>query len=439
MQVLSQMLIGVALIAGGEGPPSMDDLSTVYIKKYAQVTTLRYESTSRVEAKIEPELVYREFRVFSPADVQSVVIYHRDGRLYHSVLDPWSVAYTDFDARFMREHPNAQDAADMFTLPYGRVQTLAKVALSEVQAVSPLVRVYDGRRLWQMEPGQRLETPNRSVEAFVIVDTNRVASPFLPETLLDGLLFGFDMPRLSFDSQTRARNRLPDLLTAAGAGIASAEERVDGALCVVVDLADTQRLWLDPALGFAVRKRLWFLDKKEIYELTARDFEKLGDDLWLPHEAVYTQYGHAQAAGGNYTGKPIYDRRLTVANWKLNDPADLGYLAVEIPAGSVVIDQTIEPMDDSGRPIAHAKKGDNVVPSVSYTQPANARDLDRVVREAQEEAGRAGRELRTQPANYFRSTLLWFNVGVLAVLVLTVVLRRRWEKLPQSETRGPDA
>jgi hypothetical protein len=102
---------------------------------------------------------------------------------------------------------------------------------------------------------------------------------------------------------------------------------------------------------------------------------------------------------------------------ELNDPSHLVFFNANPEPGEVIIDETIPAIDAAGRPIARAEK-DGVIPTVSYTVPADRSTMDRVVREAQLAAG------RNAPSSL---QLLMITVIITAVaLILMVVFRRRF-------------
>jgi hypothetical protein len=68
-------------------------------------------------------------------------------------------------------------------------------------------------------------------------------------------------------------------------------EAVDGADCVVLDWPGRDRIWLDPALGYAIRKREFQWTSGTMRDrLVSRDFQVVAENLWLPRAIVHEQF-----------------------------------------------------------------------------------------------------------------------------------------------------
>ncbi|MFH1300947.1 MAG: hypothetical protein ABIK07_07770, partial [Planctomycetota bacterium] len=69
--------------------------------------------------------------------------------------------------------------------------------------------------------------------------------------------------------------------------------------------------------------------------------------------------------------------------------------------------------------------GANVVPSVSYIQPADQADLDKVIQEARLKSGRLPtKAVFNKREGSWLSILIWFNVGFLAMILLFLGYRK---------------
>lgn len=83
---------------------------------------------------------------------------------------------------------------------------------------------------------------------------------------------------------------LPHALYRPGWRVLERQEQVDGAWCHVLELPKKQRLWIDPNVGFAVRKREFYREAAGApvaRRYTAGDFVEGAERVWLPKRVVY--------------------------------------------------------------------------------------------------------------------------------------------------------
>jgi hypothetical protein len=185
-------------------------------------------------------------------------------------------------------------------------------------------------------------------------------------------------------------------------------EEADGSSCVV--LTGPQKVWLDPKLGFALRKRETVLiEPKVLSERTIlRDFVELLPGFWLPKTIWWERCGPPQAPA-QYRGKPLVRYVYSVNSLSVNDVPD-SLFRLEFEPGWTVQDSTLLPPKDGKRQV------------VEYTMPADRSQLDRTIK-----AALAGVKIQESPT-WWRHTFLWIGIGLVVVLVgLLVVfwLRKR--------------
>lgn len=124
------------------------------------------------------------------------------------------------------------------------------------------------------------------------------------------------------------------------------QEQVDGAWCHVVQCADVQKLWVDPQIGFAVRRkerhkpgsaRDDFNDGKPLplADYKFSNFSEAVPGLWLPlHCERITYPATAKSL------EPELELVLDVTSLDVNTVSDRDF-EIELPAGTMVVGKTI--------------------------------------------------------------------------------------------------
>jgi hypothetical protein len=149
-----------------------------------------------------------------------------------------------------------------------------------------------------------------------------------------------------------------------------ATEWVEGVRCVVVKNPDREKIWLDPKLGYALRKRD-ILDpesKRLRWRWLSRGFVEVETGVWLPKECWQEVCGPS-AAPAPYAGKPLLRYVYTVTKLNINNVPD-SLFEMRIEPGLTVLDATILPPKD----------GQNQV--ISYIMPADQKQLDHTIQDA---------------------------------------------------------
>lgn len=417
----------LALLAGLSGSaiaetPGVDQILASYREKAGRIETISVILSGTTKALVSPEELFRDFRVIPADGTQLSLTYHRDGRFRQETLNLSSVIFNGVVNKIMEEKPSLREDYDgIFATPYEDVRRLTEsVRAGRPKPVLQSI-VFDGTKLWKYDSDSLIV--NRGVEQriFNVVDPDRFSGGMLYRTLLEDVLLTFDLPGLPKESAVRRGDLLPDLVGGGAFRVADRPEEVEGNQCVVLESAN-QRISLDPALGFAVRKRLWLHDGAVATEFVARDFERLADHLWFPRSAWETLFASKSQAGGRFAGKPYVRTEMTVSRVELNRPEHLSSLSVTVPAGSLVMDETIAPVDEQGRAVA-ARDEPDVIPTVNYVTPADRADLDRVIQEARVSEGR--RALDAPIKGNIVGMVLAFNAGLLAILLVGYAYRSR--------------
>ena len=120
---------------------------------------------------------------------------------------------------------------------------------------------------------------------------------------------------------------------------------VDGSECHVLESKYRQRIWIDPALGFAVRFREMYQNiterPKETWPLahrySYRDFQKMSDTIWLPRVVDIVAYVSAKEPEGRWN-LPGWSTSIHVKKLAVNDRVSDRLFKISFPPGTTVID-----------------------------------------------------------------------------------------------------
>ena len=314
---------------------TLEDLVRAYQQKYVKITTLRYDASLSSEPVVSEEDLFRYHRRL-PALPETVrVVAHRDGRTFHESSELWGPLFDPFTKLLAREFPAVRGNFNaMFELPYDRVRAAVDRAAKEHTEKSLKIVLFDGQKIWEHRPDEEFATDGAKRRAFTVVDPARIDRQFVPGTLLDDMLYGFDIAPFRRESEHRRRNRVPEVFEGGEFRLREGDESG----WVVAEAPGKERIYFDPALQFAVRKRQWFMDGKVCFEFEGRDYEQLADGIWLPRDAVETAYGTKLSRHPACLGKPLFHNRFKVERLELNRPEHLALLAADVPAGAWVVD-----------------------------------------------------------------------------------------------------
>jgi hypothetical protein len=83
-------------------------------------------------------------------------------------------------------------------------------------------------------------------------------------------------------------------------------------------------------------------------------------------------------------GKPVARKLSTASLIEVNKATHESFFRLEPHAGTIVIDTSLPISDESGNTLTPKPTSSGVVPSVSYVQPANPTDVEKVAKLAQE-------------------------------------------------------
>jgi hypothetical protein len=259
--------------------------------------------------------------------------------------------------------------------------------------------VFDGKRLKCRMAADRYELWNR---ASLPEDNGWIKQPYQRAIFRT-------LPNALNPEVSRADQRLPDALSA---GFVVERVEATGAGPCVVLSRPAERVWLDPALGYAVRKREFYDPPTGLVRerYTNDDFRDAGGGVWLPWRCHWELCGWSRAPEA-YRGRPLVRYTFAVSKLELNAVPD-ALFEERIPAGIQVMDTTILPPKDGQ------------FRAVLYVMPADLGDLEGTIEHA----------LRREVAAHARARwvrlFLLANAVVLALVLIHRLVSRRRDREP---------
>jgi hypothetical protein len=131
---------------------------------------------------------------------------------------------------------------------------------------------------------------------------------------------------------------LPKMLTELPYAVRRQRELVDDHSCVVVENPGKDTLWIDPQLGFAVRKRVYGHSPTSTFSTShyyLSEFEEVASGVWLPRRSVRESFLRGPTVGRE--SEPAFRETIEVSKISANDvPDDLFVLS--FPPGAWVSD-----------------------------------------------------------------------------------------------------
>lgn len=124
-------------------------------------------------------------------------------------------------------------------------------------------------------------------------------------------------------------------------------ENVENCLCWVLERPGIDTIWIDPAVGNAIRKRttFWGPGEPQKFEIFNRKFKEVEPGLFLPLEQEITQYiGREMGMKESLLGKPFYHFIYSVEDIQIGvlDKVAREKLTLRPPVGTSVFDVRTE-------------------------------------------------------------------------------------------------
>ncbi|HVC93383.1 MAG TPA: hypothetical protein VND64_06810 [Pirellulales bacterium] len=223
---------------------------------------------------------------------------------------------------------------------------LPKIAATHYESVL----VFDGTTVRERSP-HSLKTMDEASPVYIVRDasTLRLRTVF-PESYFDYIGYGASDPNDRIASKENLLHQLPGLLSIAPFAVAMASEDVAGSPCLVVEALGYQKLWLDAAIGFAMRKRQIYANAELRAEFEFDDFTEVLPGVWMPQTVTQYAIGTSRVPE-SYHGKRLIAYTIKVTALEANRDAHSTFFRLEPEVGSVVMDTTITPLDAAGNPV----------------------------------------------------------------------------------------
>ena len=360
-----------------------EEIANSYRTKYSAIETVHIEYTETEQRILNSELLWKHWKV-SPLlpeeNLSTLVIDHEKARFKKIMTGK------DFDSVLnlvKKKFPerNIDQSTDRTSLiSYQEVIEQIPLAASVTREI---ISLYDGRFLRDNNSGSRLgmanETVLRPVYNIRKPSASQQDSWFHLPNFLDWNFYGITGKELPNSYNLKQRFRLPDVLAKGTWRVVAEREQLDGAACLVIQSSETEKLWLDPKAGFAVRR--WTKDLPYKHDFQYHDFRQVADQFWIPWTIVATEFADDRMPE-EYRGKPCRLRQIDLKRFDLNQPVSQEYFQLVPPPGAWVFDSTIKPLDSAGNAF-DLPSIDGNQQALDYIQPANSDDTPQVVKQAQ--------------------------------------------------------
>lgn len=282
---------------------------------------------------------------------------------------------------------------------------------------SELVRIFDGEVIREKLP----QRSGPSAIQYTVKAAETANFRWIGVFYLDDVFLGVDDPGMPPAGIVGSRFKIPEMFSAATFTVAQDEEVIDGHRCVRVESMGYQRLYLDPALGFAVRRCDAWFEGELTYTAEYSDFIELLSELWLPRRITRYRLGTGKTPA-HRKGARLVKREYTIKELEVNKSRHADYFILTPPAGAVVVDKRVRPLKEAPnvKPAANGAKR-----VIAYVQPADAKDVERAIEEARVADSMGLQMSQMKQATSGRWKLVIAAVNIVLLLVAVHVIRRR--------------
>lgn len=232
------------------------------------------------------------------------------------------------------------------------------------------------------------------------------AGSWFPQEFMTAV--GMELPNPFFPEADHGRGvsvRVVDLLSMDGLE-GPRWENINKARCVVVGAANRQICWLDPAIGYALRKMEFFdpASGGRIGRYENLDFNEIAPGIWLPTTCWFDWCG-SPSLPERYRGKPMVRYIYRVHKISINDVPD-SLFHLDVRPGMRVVD------DSRGTENAPEKP-------VLFVMPADSAKVDEAVQKVLEERNRSAR---------FWAYFITLNAAALIIIAGCAIRYRYWQR-----------
>jgi hypothetical protein len=342
--------------------PRLDEIVAELCRQEEQLQSLAVDYTLETEALGEPRVVRRLLAVEFLASEQKSFAFAHDRRWY-SFRRPPRVALLapDVEPDF-NLIPGGADRRRERDAEAAKLPRPDAAPRRETRQIPALEAVYDGTRVLE-----------RTDSCVTIIDLARSAHvqndyQFFNQEYLH--LTGRALPDLSAKKMDRADDLLRVALTTGGFSVRRELQEENGRPCVVVERPGEEVLWLEPDMGFAVRR--WeLLDPKSgklLRRISHRELTEAAPGLWLP-TLSWQELCAPPLSPEPYAGKPLL-RQVYRVKWLCANAVPDSMFVMSAEPGVEVHDWTkLPPRDGFDQPLR-------------FLMPADPEALDEAVSEA---------------------------------------------------------
>ncbi len=423
----AQPTVGIAVLfclaqSFGQGAPTaqpeLEKVTLSYRQHYQTLRSLRVVYEQTPGPLIDRSVLWQYGRrcEFVPITITVVM---QGGKIYYdSTMERRD--FSDVFRLLEKETPNR------FKGVQGDLNPL--VTYAEIERLLPKITakpwkdtvVFDGSSLREKSP-ETLREADTEIPTFAILDASKDALSTFWWVYPELVLYAPVTPGLPKYEDHAQQSRIPELFSRAGAATSVGHETFKGIDCTVVDVVGRQKLWLDARHGYAVRRRLVSYEGRPWTELECEDLVEAVSGVWLPRTLTKTDFG-GKNLPKEHQGKPYLKTAIRVKALEANDPKDVAFFTLNPSPGTVVFDKTLRPVDSRGKPIDKPLR-EGLIPCVSYVQPANGADVERVVRQAQREQGETSENREPARRGWHSTLFVCLNVALVAAVVAFLLFR----------------
>jgi|GEM_PF-6182726 len=405
---------------------TLDDIAAQYRTNYSAIDSVRIEYEKSFSPVGSLEILYEHWKMLHFGKEQAILVASK--KKMHFATTQQTKAMDQVIGLLKKEQPGRfkNVKGDL-----GQEVTYAEIArlLPKITPKrSDRTLVYDGEFLRERSPFTMTERDGKAYTTYLISDPQQQSGNSFSINFLDMMLYGFDIEGLGYDSQSRARNRLPELLALENFSLTDTAARINGSDCVLIEAPDYGKIWLDKDLGYAVRRYEWTKNGVLLYSYECDEFEKVVDRVWIPHVIISETCGDDRVPLA-WQGKKMLQTIWKVNVLEVNDPNHEKYFQLTPEPGSKVLDRTLNATNSRGSTVDLKQRKDKIIPSVGYVQPADQADVEKAVKQAQASVPVAAEFGSPGNANggRWRTLTVLLNVAIVITLVTLLVIRKRAE------------
>ena len=435
LQIQNPVIIGVKDIPepvhAKLGAP-FEEIAATYRKNYALIKTLRVETSGADEKMIDPEILWNSYGMIpiEPEEaIETLVLdqekvrwtFRSKAKSFHHITKELQKKYP---SRFTYD-PSRENEPPSKRMSYQEIlEHLPNAPVEEQESIC----LFDGAVVRTNNSGQTLADHDHVQRRCFNIqrpDQLRQRAAFLNPNYLDLMFYGITGIHIAKDRNYREQFRLPDLLAKGNWRVVAENELLDGAECLVIESSETNKLWLDPKIGYAVRRWTKELPYKADYHY--QNHRHVVGVFYAPQSITSVNFG-IKPLPDEYLGKVVVRHQLNLSRIEVNQPISTEEFQLIPPEGAWVFDTTGDSPKGADSPNAIGMV-DDAEQSVNYIQPANPADVPKAINESKARQGISNPAANSSPISPGTRNVMWWIIGANLVLFAIIGLfyaRRRW-------------